>query len=140
MREGVKGSEKTNVLLAPNLTLSTFHCPLTTVHLFRVQRYEGFSGVDDDCGVSVFIVPDCSRFVVEGGSLGSPEPVENGLDFAGCEGFSAVVVAHFLQFVPQHVVAAYHGHEVLDGGFGGAVGEVEEGEFFLGVGAGIHWF
>ena len=34
MREGVKGSEKTNVLLAPNLTLSTVHCPLSTVHLF----------------------------------------------------------------------------------------------------------
>ena len=102
-----------------------------------MQRYEGFSGVDDDCGVSVFIVPDCSRFVSERGSLGSPEPVENSLYFTWREGFSAFVVAHFLQFVPQHVVAAYHGHEVLDGGFGGAVGEVEEGEFFLGVGAGF---
>ena len=91
--------------------------------------------MDDDCGVSVFIVPDCSRFVVEGGSLGSPEPVENGLDFAGCEGFSAFVVAHLLQFVPQHVVAADHHLQVLDGGLRGAVGEVEEGEFFLGVGA-----
>ena len=98
-----------------------------------MQRYEGFSGVDEDCGVSVVIGRDCSVFVVEGGSLGSPEPVENGLDFTWREGFSAVVVAHFLQLVPQHVVAAYHGHEVLDGGFGGAVGEVEEGEFFLGV-------
>ena len=91
--------------------------------------------MDDDCGVSVFIVPDCSRFVSERGSLGSPKPVENGLDFAGCEGFSAFIVAHLLQLVPQHVVAAYHRHEVLDGGFGGAVGEVEEGEFFLGIGA-----
>ena len=98
-----------------------------------MQRYEGFSGVSDDCGVSVVIGRDCSGFVVEGGSLGSPEPVANGLDFAGCEGFSAVVVAHFLQFVPQHVVAAYHGHEVFDGGLRGAVGEVEEGEFFFGV-------
>lgn len=52
-----------------------------------MQRYEGFSGVDDDCGVSVAIGRDCSVFVVEGGSLGSPEPVANGLDFAGCEGF-----------------------------------------------------
>jgi len=66
-----------------------------------------------------------------------PRSSQNGLDLAGCEVFSAVVVAHFLQFVPQHVVTAYHGHEVLDGGFGGAVGEVEEGEFFLGVGAGF---
>lgn len=95
--------------------------------------------MSDDCGVLVVIGRDCSVFVVEGGSLGSPKPVANCLDFAGREGFSAVVVAHFLQFVPQHVVAAYHGHEVLDGGFWGAVGEVEEGEFFLGVGAGIHW-
>ena len=105
-----------------------------------MQRYEGFSGVDDDCGVSVFIVPDCSRFVVEGGSLGSPEPVENGLDFTWREGFSAFVVAHLLQLVPQHVVAADHHLQVLDGGLGGAVGEVHQGEFFLGVGAGIHWF
>ena len=100
-----------------------------------MQRYEGFSGVDDDCGVSVFIVPDCSRFVVEGGSLGSPEPVENSLDFTWRECFSAFVVAHLLQLVPQHVVAADHHLQVLDGGFGGAVGEVHQGQFFLGVGA-----
>ena len=64
-------------------------------------------------------------------ALRSPEPVEDGLDFAGGEGFSVVVVAHLLQFVPQHVVAADHRLQVLDGGLRGAVGEVEEGEFFL---------
>lgn len=38
--------------------------------------------------------------------LRGPDPVEDGLHFAGCEGFSAVLVAHLLQLVPQHVVAA----------------------------------
>lgn len=81
-----------------------------------------------------------SRWRWRAWALRSPKPVENGLHFAGCEGFSVVVVAHLLQFVPQHVVAADHGHEVLDGGLRGAVGEEEEGEFFFGVGAGIfHW-
>ena len=96
-----------------------------------MQRYEGFSGVDDDCGVSVFIVPDCSRFVSERGSLRSPQPVENGLYFTWREGFSAFVVAHFLQLVPEHVVVAYHGHQVLDGRLRRAVGEVLQGEFFF---------
>ena len=102
-----------------------------------MQRYEHFSGADADCGVSVLIVPDCSRFVSERGSLGSPKPVENGLDFTWREGFSAFVVAHLLQLIPQHIVAAYHHLQVLDGRLRRAVGEVEEGQFFLAVCAGI---
>lgn len=58
-----------------------------------MQRYEFFSGVSDDCGVSVAIGRDCSVFVVEGGSLGSPEPVANCLDFAGGEVFFWVIYA-----------------------------------------------
>ena len=44
------------------------------------------------------------------------------------------IIAHLLEFVPEHVVAADEGHEVFDGGVGGAVGEIEEGQFFFGVG------
>ena len=99
-----------------------------------MQRYEHFSGADADCGVSVLIVPDCSRFVLERGSLRSPQPVENSLYFTWREGFSAFVVAHCLQLVPQHVVAANHRLQVLDGCLGRAVGEVQQGEFFFGVG------
>ena len=98
-----------------------------------MQRYEHFSGADADCGVSVLIVPDCSRFVLERGPLRSPNPVENGLYFTWREGFSAFVVAHLLQLVPQHVVAADHRLQVLDGRLGRAVGEVQQGEFFLAV-------
>lgn len=42
--------------------------------------------------------------------LRGPDPVEDGLHFAEREGFSAVLVAHLLQLVPQHVVAAIN-HE-----------------------------
>ncbi len=63
--------------------------------------------------------------------LRNTEPVDDGLDLAGGEGFALGIVADGLQFVPEHVVAADECHEVLDGGFGGAVGEEEEGKFFL---------
>ena len=105
-----------------------------------MQRYDLFQWASADCGVSVLIVPDCSRFVLERGSLRSPQPVENSLYFTRREGFSAFVVAHRLEFVPEHVVAADEGHEVFDGGFGGAVGEELQGEFFLAVRADFELF
>ena len=54
------------------------------------------------------------------------------------EGFAFAPVAHGLEFVPEHVVAADEGHEAVDSGVGDAVGEVEEGQFFFGVGADVH--
>ena len=65
------------------------------------------------------------------------DPVEDGLHLAGCEDFAGVFVAGGEEFVAEHVVAADDGHEVVDGDAWGAVGEVEEGEFFLGVCAGF---
>ena len=69
------------------------------------------------------------------GFLRGPDPVEDGLHLAWCEDLAGVFVAGGEEFVAEHVVAADDGHEVVDGDAWGAVGEVEESEFFLGVGA-----
>ena len=66
--------------------------------------------------------------------LRGAEPVDDGFRFAWGEGFSLFVIAHGLELVPEHVVAADHHHEVVDRYARGAVGEVEEGQLFFGVG------
>ena len=70
--------------------------------------------------------------------LRGAEPVDDGFRFAWGEGFSFFVIAHGLELIPEHVVAADHHHEVVDRYAGGAVGEVEEGQFFFCVGADVH--
>ena len=69
---------------------------------------------------------------------GGSYPIDDGGDLARGEGFAFAPVAHGLEFVPEHVVAADEGHEAVDSGVGDAVGEVEEGQFFFGVGADVH--
>ena len=76
----------------------------------------------------------CVLQKIGGGVLRGAQPVDDGFRFARGEGFSLFVIAHGLELVPEHVVAADHHHEVVDRYARGAVGEVEEGQFFFGVG------
>ena len=100
------------------------------VVLKLMQRYDVFWWGVEDWWVLVGICRDCSGLRTFRGS----EPIENGLHLAGRKGLAVGIIAHLLEFVPEHVVAADEGHEVFDGGVGGAVGEVEEGQLFFGVG------
>ena len=88
-------------------------CQSALPFVITMQKYDQFHWGYDDCGGLVAIVPDCSVLFPEEGSLRSPQPVDNGPYFTWCERFSAAVVTHRQQLVPQHVVAPDGDHQVL---------------------------
>ena len=65
--------------------------------------------------------------------LWGSQPVDDGLHLAWCEGLASGIIAHFLQLVPEHVVAADECHQVLDCRLWRTVGEVHQSQLFLAV-------
>ena len=70
-----------------------------------MQRYDRFPWVVWDCGGWGAITCDGVRLC----GLRGTNPVDDGLHLARGEDFAGIFVACFLQFVPQHIVAAYQG-------------------------------